>query len=69
MYFKDDQWFDPKIKNRVSSINDILDQVRDHNMLTPQDYNDMIKLVGEAFGKLEDLENYLVVEHDVMIGG
>lgn len=51
---------DTNVLNRINKVKSLISQIKEHNMLTPEDYQEMIDLTDDLEDVISDLFDYLL---------
>lgn len=60
---------DPQVANEISKISAYVSKINHHNMLTPDDYKEMLDIADDAIDELRELIAKLENTYFCMIGG
>lgn len=51
---------DTNVLNRINEVKSLISEINKHNMLTPEDYQEMIDLTDDLEDVISDLFDYLL---------
>lgn len=51
---------DTNVLNRINKVKSLISQIKEHNMLTPEDYQEMLDLTDDLEDVISDLFDYLL---------
>lgn len=51
---------DTNVLNRINKVKSLTSQIKEHNMLTPEDYQEMLDLTDDLEDVISDLFDYLL---------
>ena len=57
---------DTNVLNRVNKVKSLISEINKHNMLTPEDYQEMIDLTDNLEDVISDLFDYLLFTRSSM---
>lgn len=57
---------DTNILNRINKVKSFVSEIKEHNMLTPEDYQEMLDLTDDLEDMVSDLFDYLLLTRNQM---
>ncbi|MTE02738.1 hypothetical protein [Lactobacillus johnsonii] len=57
---------DTNILNRINKVKSFVSEIKEHNMLTPEDYQEMLDLTEDLEDVISDLFDYLLLTRNQM---
>lgn len=57
---------DTNVLNRINKVKSLISEIKKHNMLTPEDYQEMIDLTDDLEDVISDLFDYLLLTRNQM---
>ena len=57
---------DTNVLNRINKVKSLISEINKHNMLTPEDYQEMIDLTDNLEDVISDLFDYLLLTRTQM---
>ena len=57
---------DTNVLNRINKVKSLISQIKEHNMLTPEDYQEMLDLIDDLEDVISDLFDYLLFTRNQM---
>lgn len=57
---------DTNVLNRINKVKSFVSEIEEHNMLTPEDYQEMLDLTDDLEDVISDLFDYLLLTRNQM---
>ena len=57
---------DSNVLNRINKVKSLISEIKNHNMLTPEDYQEMLNLTDDLEDVISDLFDYLLLTQTQM---
>lgn len=57
---------DTNVLNRINKVKSLISEINEHNMLTPEDYQEMLDLTDDLEDMISDLFDYLLLTRNQM---
>ena len=57
---------DTNVLNRINKVKSLISEIKEHNMLTPEDYQEMLDLTDDLEDMVSDLFDYLLLTRNQM---
>lgn len=57
---------DTNVLNRINKVKSLISLINEHNMLTPEDYQEMLDLTDDLEDVISDLFDYLLLTRNQM---
>lgn len=57
---------DSNVLNRINKVKSLISEIKEHNMLTPEDYQEMLNLTDDLEDVISDLFDYLLLTQTQM---
>lgn len=57
---------DTNVLNRIKKVKSLISEINEHNMLTPEDYQEMLDLTDDLEDMISDLFDYLLLTRNQM---
>lgn len=57
---------DTNVLNRINKVKSFISEIKEHNMLTPEDYQEMLDLTDDLEDVISDLFDYLLLTRNQM---
>ena len=57
---------DINVLNRINKVKSLISEIKNHNMLTPEDYQEMLDLTDDLADVISDLFDYLLLTRNQM---
>lgn len=57
---------DTNVLNRINKVKSLISEIKNHNMLTPEDYQEMLDLTDDLEDVISDLFDYLLLTRTQM---
>ncbi|WP_436341516.1 hypothetical protein ACSF83_04845 [Lactobacillus johnsonii] len=57
---------DTNVLNRINKVKSFVSEIKEHNMLTPEDYQEMLDLTDDLEDVISDLFDYLLLTRNQM---
>lgn len=57
---------DTNVLNRINKVKSLVSEIKEHNMLTPEDYQEMLNLIDDLEDVISDLFDYLLLTRNQM---